>query len=92
MGRISGPFGRGEGKGRWINVGIESKDGTLLTEKGEMMCRCREHFSELLGSEQEEEGVIGEDLSRGEFEDRSEWSAQITRGGIRCRQIEEGKS
>ena len=66
-----------------INVGIESKDGTLLTGKVEMMCRWREHFSELSGSDQDEEGVIGEDLSRGEFEDRSEWSAEITRDKIR---------
>ena len=55
----------------------------MLTEKDEMMCRWREHFSELLGSEQEEEDVIGEDLSRGGSEDRSEWLAEITREEIR---------
>ena len=44
-------------------------DGTLLTEKDEIMCRWREHFSELLGSEQEEEGVIGEGMNRRVIED-----------------------
>ena len=66
-----------------INVGIECKDGTLLTEKDEIMCRWREHFSELLGSEQEEEGVIGEGMSRRVIEDGSELLAEITKEEIR---------
>ena len=82
MWRISGQKVKAKGGGR-INAGIERKVGTLLTEKDEMMCRWREHFSEPLGSKQEEEDIIGEDLSRGEFEDRSERLAEITREEIR---------
>ena len=31
-----------------INVGIESKDGTMLTDRSEVKGRWREHFSEPL--------------------------------------------
>ena len=39
----------------------------MLTEKNEVKCRWREHFSELLGDEQVEEGIMGEELSREEM-------------------------
>lgn len=45
-----------------IYVGIESKDGAILTEKNEMKCRCREHLSELSGSEKTEESIMEEEL------------------------------
>ena len=35
--------------GTRINVGMESKHGTMLTERNEVKCRWKEHFSELLG-------------------------------------------
>ena len=54
-----------------INVGIECKDRFMLTEKDEVKCRWREHFSDLLGGEQVEEGIKWEELSREEIEERS---------------------
>ena len=54
-----------------INVGIECKDRSMLTEKNEVKCRWREHFSELLGGEQVEEGTMGEELNRKKIEERS---------------------
>ena len=62
----------GEAKGGvGINVGIECKDRSMLTEKNEVKCRWREHFSNLLGGDQVEEGIMWEELSREEIEERS---------------------
>ena len=67
-----------------IDVRIESKDRSMLTEKNEVKCRWREHFSELLGGEQVEEGIMGKELSREEVEVRSGMlQEEITKEKIR---------
>ena len=55
-----------------IGVWIESKDGSELTEKSEVKGRWGEHFSELMGGEQVEEVIMGEELSREEVFRREE--------------------
>ena len=48
------------------------------------MCKWREHFSELLGGEKMEEGIMGEELSREETEERSGMlQEEITKEEIR---------
>ena len=54
-----------------VDVEIESKDGSMLSQTNEVKCRWREHFSELLGGEQVEEGIMGDELSREKIEGRS---------------------
>ena len=43
----------------------------MLTEKNEVKCRWREHFSNLLGGERVEEGIMWKELSREEIEESS---------------------
>ena len=67
-----------------VDVGIESKEGSMLSEKNEVKCRWREHFSELLGGEQVEEGIMGEELSGEKIEERSGMlQEEITKEEIR---------
>ena len=68
MWRISELLDEGTGKGKCI-FEYRVRKWSMLTETIEVKCRWKEHFSELLGGEHLEDGMMGGELSR---EDRGE--------------------
>ena len=68
---------KGKEEGHRLKLGIESKDGTLLTENGEVKNRWKEYFRELFDGEESEIGT------RREVEESEEVADEITEEEVR---------